>query len=535
MELQELELSAYGYRPVSMHDADTELHRIYEQTRTAKGSNEQAVPHLGQVIIKTVAGCNFSCKSESPGLGYECYEYVTDDWKEMPPLMSDEVAWQTGMAIGAYAAQNTLPDIEGVIHGGEPLFVPKDPDRPGQKAAQYYDRILPLIRQAVSETAPDTRLSFAMQTNGSLLTKANLDMLRRHDVRVGVSMDGPQAAHDFNRVIMHNGRRIGTHRLVERGLSELAKPEYASIYGGIICVMDLRSDPLEVLAELQRFKPPRIEIHLPYATWEDPPAGIRDNPLRTLPVTEAMEVYRTETGRLSPKMAHWEVRNSVDLAIRDAAPDVHRLAAVMRLSELSAVEQAVPYAAWFLKLYNANKQQENPLSIRLFSSMERLILGGATLTEAIGPNTGGEIVVRTDGSIELPDSLRMTRSGSEKTMFNVFEHDLEHVAAMLREQNHLGKKSVPEKGCASCDLQQICGGGHIATRFSNERGFDNPSVYCADLEYMIRAVKKKVVPPQHIAVAGLINRRRIELAKQQQALQYAGQMFMSQEYSLENF
>ena len=142
MQSQELELRAYGYVPVAQHEADTVLSNIYSEARgnANEEGSEPPVPHIGQVILKTVAGCNFACKTDTPGFGYECYEYVTDEWKDMPPVMDDEVAWQTGIAIGTYAARNSLRSVEGIIHGGEPLFVPNDPSRPGQKAAQYYDR-----------------------------------------------------------------------------------------------------------------------------------------------------------------------------------------------------------------------------------------------------------------------------------------------------------------------------------------------------------------------------------------------------------
>lgn len=532
MELSAFELRSYGYVPVGHEEANMELRRIYDAAR-AERQEANASPQtlLGQVVLKTVTGCNFACKSETTDLGYECYEYVTDDWRELPPVMSDEVARQTGLAIGKYAAQNSLSRMEGIIHGGEPLYVPKDPSRPGQRTQDYYDRILPIIRGAVGEVAPNTTLNYAMQTNGSLLTAQNLDMLRRHAVRVGVSMDGPQAVHDLNRVIMHNGRRIGTHRLVERGLGRLSQ-EYADIYGGIICVMDLRSDPLEVLAQLQQYNPPAVELHLPYGTWEDQPPGIRNNPLRQLPVIEMLEIYRQWTRNFSPRQVteRWQLHPDQD--IRDVLPATQQLFETMRNGDDADIEHALPYAQWLLKFYEANKQQEHPLAIRLFTSLERLTLGGGSLTESLGPNTGGEIVVRTDGSIELPDSLRMTRSGMEKTAYNVFDNELEQVAGMLRTYNHLGKKSIPNKGCASCDIQQICGGGHIATRFSQDRSFDNPSVYCADLEYLIRAIGPTIVGPQATVVKNLMRERRVQTALAAKETREYGRFLMSPDWEI---
>jgi uncharacterized protein len=40
--------------------------------------------------------------------------------------------------------------------------------------------------------------------------------------------------------------------------------------------------------------------------------------------------------------------------------------------------------------------------------------------------------------------------------------------------------------CRNCSLLAACRGGPRAHRFSRERGFDNPGVYCADWQTLIR-------------------------------------------------
>ncbi len=40
--------------------------------------------------------------------------------------------------------------------------------------------------------------------------------------------------------------------------------------------------------------------------------------------------------------------------------------------------------------------------------------------------------------------------------------------------------SLPQ-GCRACPERDTCGGGHLPHRYSSARGFDNPSVWCADL------------------------------------------------------
>jgi uncharacterized protein len=42
--------------------------------------------------------------------------------------------------------------------------------------------------------------------------------------------------------------------------------------------------------------------------------------------------------------------------------------------------------------------------------------------------------------------------------------------------------------CRRCDLVRVCGGGYFPQRYSRENGFQNTSVYCADLMKLIRTI-----------------------------------------------
>lgn len=57
------------------------------------------------------------------------------------------------------------------------------------------------VTSTVSElTAPGITISYALQTNGTLLDDQWCDFLKRNDFLVGLSMDGPAAYHDANRI-----------------------------------------------------------------------------------------------------------------------------------------------------------------------------------------------------------------------------------------------------------------------------------------------------------------------------------------------
>ncbi|MFM9559368.1 FxsB family radical SAM/SPASM domain protein, partial [Streptomyces caniscabiei] len=46
--------------------------------------------------------------------------------------------------------------------------------------------------------------------------------------------------------------------------------------------------------------------------------------------------------------------------------------------------------------------------------------------------------------------------------------------------------------CRACPLVRICGGGHYAHRYRPGSGFRNPSVYCADLDVLIRHIARRL-------------------------------------------
>jgi len=59
-----------------------------------------------------------------------------------------------------------------------------------------------LLKQVVAyaeEIAFDKKLSFSITTNGTLITEEIMEFFIRHDVRLAISLDGPQEVHDSNR------------------------------------------------------------------------------------------------------------------------------------------------------------------------------------------------------------------------------------------------------------------------------------------------------------------------------------------------
>jgi uncharacterized protein len=49
------------------------------------------------------------------------------------------------------------------------------------------------------------------------------------------------------------------------------------------------------------------------------------------------------------------------------------------------------------------------------------------------------------------------------------------------------------KQCSHCPVRHVCGGGFLPDRYSKATGFNNPSVYCADLMKVITHIQNRVL------------------------------------------
>ncbi|WP_328464768.1 FxsB family radical SAM/SPASM domain protein [Actinoplanes sp. NBC_00393] len=284
--------------------------------------------------------------------------------------------------------------------------------------------------------AGHAKVALGVQTNGILLDDRFLELFFRHRIRIGISLDGPAAANDRHRKYA-DGR--GSHAATIRALRRLQEPRYRDLYGGILCTVDLANDPIEVFEHLSGFEPPEIDFLLPHGTWTRPPPGRH--------------------------------------------PD----------------DPATPYADWLIPIFDSWYDDEvQEIRIRFFESLISLLLGGPSGSESIGLAPVDLITVETDGTIEQGDVLKITAPGAPATglhvTWNSFDEYLEHPGVQARQSGLAGLSDT----CRRCSIVQVCGGGLYAHRYQAENGFDNPSIYCADLAKLVRHVAGRLatdLPP----------------------------------------
>ncbi len=359
---------------------------------------------ITQYVLKVASRCDLACD--------HCYVYQHADqgWRGRPLAISPGAVDQAALRIAEHAARHQLPEVQVILHGGEPLLV-------GQ------DRMRGLLAALDARISPVAGVDLRIHTNGLQLDEGWCALFDEYGVRVGVSLDGDRAANDRHR---RNASGRSSHAQTRKALALLRRPEHRHLYAGILCTIDIRNDPIAVYEALLAEEPPILDLLLPHATWDNPPD-------------------RTSG-------------------------------------------QAEPYAAWLARIYRRWMSDGRPVAIRLFDSLISSAGGGPSRTEVIGLDPVDLLVIETDGSWEQPDSLKTAYHGAAATGLTVFAHPVDEVARQPGFAVRTGGLATLCADCRACPVVRICGGGLYAHRYRASNGFDNPSVYCADLKALIGEV-----------------------------------------------
>lgn len=289
-------------------------------------------------------------------------------------------------------------------------------------------RHLNRLCETIRRTAGPVEIQFRMQTNGVMFDEAALEFCLEQRVTVGVSCDGPRSATDRHR-LDHFGNS-SFDRLC-RALEVLSSDSGREIWGGFLTVIDLQSSPTETYRFLRAYEPKSIEFLLPLANHDLFPPG--------------------------------------------KTPDT------------------TPYADWLLEVF-ACWYSERPQTtlIRRFRDVIGLMAGLNTSSEEWGLQPVDFAVVETDGELQTVDTLKTAFEGANHIGLNLRDHDFDDMLAhpAVRERQ-IGASSLCAT-CQRCPLVAVCGGGYYPHRYSHQAGFSNPSVYCADLQKLIRSVHRAV-------------------------------------------
>jgi uncharacterized protein len=139
-----------------------------------------------------------------------------------------------------------------------------------------------------------------------------------------------------------------------------------------------------------------------------------------------------------------------------------------------------PIHDYFIKLFDVwfDKYAAQGVRIITLDAMIQGLLGSLSAADTIGLGPIDTVTLMTDGTLEPLDVLRIAGNGSTKSDCSVFSNALQDVENDERWRAAFHASVHHCETCLRCEYFDACGGGHLAQRWSRERGFDNPSVYC---------------------------------------------------------
>ena len=365
---------------------------------SSAATEDWPIASYSAALLKVASRCNLNCDY--------CYVYQHADqsWRHQPKLMSKATVQQFGSRLNDYVVAQGLDRFLVIYHGGEPLLY----------GADGLARLTASLRETVRDSCD---LEFSLQTNGVLLTDDVLETLGRAEISVSLSLDGPRHIHDRHR-LNHAGR--STFDATMAALERLCAAG-THAFTGVIAVIDPSVPPREVLNFFAQFGLPRLDLLLPDATHDTPPAGrCQDNGL---------------------------------------------------------------YRRWLEKAFELWFREFPSIPIRWFDAVLATRLGVPSPTDVMGLGGVSLLVVETDGSYTDHDVFKITSKGGAQLDLSVFNTGLEEVATHSKVREHgfrLTSAGIAGE-CQLCPVVEACGGGCVMHRAHPERGLDAPTVYCAEM------------------------------------------------------
>lgn len=355
-----------------------------------------------EVILKTAERCNLDCPY--------CYFFYAgnDDYKKHPPLIAPSIANSVASYLQQAIQDYGLEAVEIDFHGGEPMLLKK----------QAFVRLCSTLRGALDTKC---KLRLGMQTNGTLIDDEWIAIFEEFEVGIGVSLDGPAAINDINRVD-HRGR--GSYADAARGfklLSEAAKNGRCNA-PGLLCVINPSHDARAILRHFV------FELGATYIDFLLP--DVTRNTVDPYP-KQRYGQYLTDL------YLEWLTIGRKDVHIRCIARAVSPLVGGRRAG-----------------------------SVYLDAVRSRHAITIATNGD-VGPNDIFKIIDR-------PYFSRYNVATSSLREFMEDEDVKELIEAEL---------TLP-KDCRSCCWRDACHGGEVYNRYDKRTGFDNPSSFCVAYKHL---------------------------------------------------
>ncbi|WP_295202123.1 radical SAM protein [uncultured Chryseobacterium sp.] len=281
-----------------------------------------------------------------------------------------------------------------------------------------------------TETLSDAYFDFVIQTNGVGLDEDWYTLFNELNIRVGISMDGPKEYHDKYRVF-HNGK--GSYDEVRHAIQiGLEKGMH-----GVLSVANLNISPTELYEEFKSLNVPSFNLLLPDGHFDKLPDDLIKDKVNTYDYT--------------------------------------------------------PYADWLIELFMIWKRDPDRPNMRFFKTLIQLIAGEDAGDQMVGLKKNGVAVMETNGNLEVADSIRACYEGITRNSINIHTHEISSILEDPLFDIYINSHQMVSEKCINCPIYEICGGGFLLNRYSNENGFDNPTIYCHDMIKLVTYIQNDLI------------------------------------------
>lgn len=352
-----------------------------------------------QVVYKVAERCNINCTY--------CYYFNMGEETALgrPPLATLEVTEKIAHWIAQGCGELRIPCAKISFHGGEPTLFGV------QRFADSCRRLRDIIEPVAS-------VSLSIQMNGTLLDDQWISAFAEYGVAVGVSIDGPQAAHD-------------RFRLDRRGRSTFSRTEAA----------------IRRLVEAHKSGGP-------------------------LPSTISVMHSDNDYGSVYRYLRALGVKNMTFLLPDRNVDDV----------DFISSGEAKKYGSCFADIFHEwLSEDDTEVHVNFVSQLLSHFVPTTAPGQAYGrPRKSNQVVIaRSDGTVAIDDSFIPALSWYTATP--VYYADKTTLRGFLSDpifpEIEEAYNTLP-RGCTECRWRDACRGGDLENRFSEQNGFDNPSVYC---------------------------------------------------------
>jgi len=175
------------------------------------------------LVMNVTESCNLRCKYCVYASGTYSYHRGLTERRMTPDVAKEAIDWYVKSS-APQMTRNPAKRLGLSLYGGEPLLNVE---------------LIKVVLEYCDDKYPGVFIA-VLTTNGTLLTPDNAALLSKHDVAVGVSLDGPEEEHDRLRVD-ESGR--GSFKKIISNLAYI-KAEYPELWKKMrtICVHDVKTN-----------------------------------------------------------------------------------------------------------------------------------------------------------------------------------------------------------------------------------------------------------------------------------------------------